>query len=71
MSHPTPASLAAAPSQPQPGTIPVTSLPPVLAAHRAASMAAGYLERGCLPAARRQLVRALDAVNQAQQGGAA
>ena len=74
MTSATPASRSAAPSQPhskpQPGTIPVVCLQPVLAAFNATNLASGYLERGNIPAARRKLVQALAFVNQASEGGA-
>ena len=74
MTSATPASRSAAPSQPhakpQPGTIPVVCLPPVLAAFSATNLASGYLERGNIPAARRKLVQALASVNQATPGDA-
>ncbi|MDR2991177.1 MAG: hypothetical protein LBU72_04490 [Burkholderiaceae bacterium] len=53
----------------KPDTIPVAHLPHVLAAHNAANLASGYIERGNLPAARRKLVQALSHVNQASEGG--
>jgi len=76
MTSPTPASLGAAPSlplsKPQPGTIPVVHLQPVLAAHNACGLAASYLEHGNVKAARRKLVQALACVNEVTaQGGAA
>lgn len=78
MSHPTPTvvatdgilSHAAAPSKPQQGSIPTASLQAILAAHNAANLASGYIEKGNLPAARRQLVQALSHVNRAAEGGA-
>ena len=63
-------SSTAAPSKPQPGTIPIVCLQPVLAAFNATNLASGYLERGNIPAARRKLVQALAFVNQASEGGA-
>jgi len=76
MTSPTPASRSAAPSlppsKPQPGTIAAVHLRPVLAAHNAANLASGYLERGNISAARRKLVQALASVNEVTaQGGAA
>jgi len=74
MTTPTPASRSAAPSTSpaKPGSIPTASVQPLLAAHGGASMAASYLSKGNLCAARRQLVRALESVNAAiDQRGAA
>jgi len=72
MTTPTPASRSAAPSpSAKPGSIPTASVQPILAAHGGANMAANYLSKGNLCAARRQLVRALGAINEAiDQGGA-
>jgi hypothetical protein len=64
----TPQKGQSVPAAGTPGTIPVTCLPPVLAAHRACCLAGGYIEKGNLPAARRKLVQALASINQA--GGA-
>ena len=59
----TPASRSAAP--PTTKTIPASSVQSLLAAHGGASMAINYLTGGNLCAARRQLVRALGAINAA------
>jgi hypothetical protein len=69
MITPTPTSRRAAPSLPvSAGVIPADSLPSVFMAFNACRLASGYLERGNFPAARRQLVQALAAVNEAQGG---
>ena len=75
MSATTPASRSAAPSQspskPQPGATNSGSVQAIFEAHNATSTARGCIERGHLVAARRQLARALAAINQAiGQGGA-
>lgn len=64
MTATTQASRSAAPTQPQPGTIPTTHLMPMLAAFNACNLASFYLERGNVAAARRKLVQALASVNQ-------
>ncbi|MFT4241391.1 MAG: hypothetical protein QM569_03805 [Acidovorax sp.] len=46
--------------------IPADGLQSVLAAFNAANLAASYIERGNLPAARRKLVQAMASINQLQ-----
>ncbi len=74
MTQAVPASASAAPIQPQAGTIPAAHLQHVLAAFNAVNLAASYIERGNLAAARRKLVLALASINEAytpaHQGGA-
>ena len=71
MTTPTPASRSAAPSTPTPGVIPVTCLPHLHAAANCAGLAKHYAEHGNSGACRRQLVRALGAINAViDQGGA-
>ena len=62
----TPAKGQSTPAAGMPSAIKTESLPHVLGAFNACNLAASYIERGNMPAARRKLVQALASINQLQ-----